>query len=90
MAPRSDILTPLPFAFSAQFHKLYVEKLKWIDEQTYLELFAVVQATPGPGSTKMLAAIHMGKGGLPCALLALAFWWCVSLPQSTLVYYRAC
>jgi len=56
---------------------------RWVDEQTYQELFALCQGLPGPGSTKMgfcLALIHAGM--LP-AILYLLIW---SLPGAAGMY----
>jgi chromate transport protein ChrA len=52
-------------------------KLKWIDPQTYRELFALVQALPGPASTKMLFTIAGLHAGWVAALMVFALW---SLP----------
>ncbi|TDL22897.1 chromate ion transporter [Rickenella mellea] len=59
------------------FHKRFVEKYKWIDEQTYQELFAVCQALPGPGSTKMGFCISLTYAGFIPACVSFALW---SLP----------
>ncbi|VTO92987.1 unnamed protein product [Fusarium graminearum] len=59
------------------FHDKFVNKLKWIDEQIYQELFSVSQALSGPGSTKMLYCINLIHGGFLQAVLAFLIW---SLP----------
>ncbi|RDH19789.1 hypothetical protein M747DRAFT_342065 [Aspergillus niger ATCC 13496] len=41
------------------FHARFVEQEKWVDEQTYQELFAICQGLPGPGSTKMLFCLTL-------------------------------
>jgi chromate transport protein ChrA len=51
--------------------------LKWVDPQTYQELFALVQALPGPASTKMLFTIAGLHAGWVAALMVFALW---SLP----------
>ncbi|KAI8937744.1 hypothetical protein NX059_005444 [Plenodomus lindquistii] len=56
---------------------------KWIDEQTYQELFAICQALPGPASTKMLFCIAMIHAGLGAALFAFLLW---SLPGAIGMY----
>ncbi|KAJ3576177.1 hypothetical protein NP233_g591 [Leucocoprinus birnbaumii] len=67
-------------------HTRFVEgmgKPPWIDEQTYQEMFAVVQVLPGPGSTKMLfniVAVHAGF--IPAAAIFL-LW---SLPGALGMY----
>lgn len=55
----------------------------WLDEQTYQELFALAQALPGPGSTKMLFSIILLHSGFLCALLAFLIW---SLPGALGMY----
>lgn len=56
---------------------------KWIDEQTYQELFAICQALPGPGSTKMVFCIAMLHAGLGAAVFAFLLW---SLPGAIGMY----
>ncbi|KAL4993621.1 chromate transporter-domain-containing protein [Aspergillus recurvatus] len=58
------------------FHARFVEKEKWVDEQTYQELFAICQGLPGPGSTKMLFCLALLHAGFIPALLAF-FLWCL-------------
>ncbi|KAH8110549.1 chromate transporter [Phellopilus nigrolimitatus] len=56
------------------FHQRFVEKYKWIDDETYQELFALCQALLGPASTKLgycICLIHVGF--LP-ALLQFSLW----------------
>ena len=65
------------------FHKLFVDKLQWIDESTYQETFALCQALPGPGSTKMLYAINSLHGGFLAGLLVFLLW---SLPGALAAY----
>ncbi|KAF2274979.1 chromate transporter family protein [Westerdykella ornata] len=68
-------------------HRRFVEgvggKTKWIDEQTYQELFAICQALPGPGSTKMTFCIALIHAGFIPALFAFALW---SLPGAIGMY----
>ncbi|GLB42917.1 putative chromate transporter [Lyophyllum shimeji] len=68
------------------FHRRFVDglgKTPWIDEQTYQELFAVSQALPGPGSTKMLFNIAQIHAGLVPALFVFLIW---SLPAGIAMY----
>ncbi|KAF3045549.1 hypothetical protein E8E12_009701 [Didymella heteroderae] len=70
-------------------HRRFVEGLgfgggsKWIDEQTYQEIFAICQALPGPGSTKMLFTIAMIHAGVVSAVFAFLLW---SLPGAIGMY----
>ncbi|KAF1963277.1 chromate ion transporter-like protein [Byssothecium circinans] len=56
---------------------------KWIDEQTYQELFAICQALPGPASTKLVFCIAQIHAGLPAAIVAFLLW---SLPGAIGMY----
>ncbi|OJJ01789.1 hypothetical protein ASPVEDRAFT_192075 [Aspergillus versicolor CBS 583.65] len=56
------------------FHARFVEQEKWVDEQTYQELFAICQGLPGPGSTKMLFCLALLHAGFIPALLAFVLW----------------
>ncbi|OJJ51930.1 hypothetical protein ASPSYDRAFT_96054 [Aspergillus sydowii CBS 593.65] len=58
------------------FYARFVEKEKWVDEQTYQELFAICQGLPGPGSTKMLFCLALLHAGFIPALIAF-FLWCL-------------
>ncbi|KAH0605377.1 uncharacterized protein H6S33_004599 [Morchella sextelata] len=59
------------------YHKRFVDGYKWIDEQTYQELFAICQALPGPASTKFGFCITLIHSGFIPALLAFLLF---SLP----------
>ncbi|KAL2142643.1 hypothetical protein VTI28DRAFT_857 [Corynascus sepedonium] len=59
------------------FRDKFVDKLQWIDEQVYQELFSVCQAFSGPGSTKMHYCINLIHDGFLPAVLAFFIW---SLP----------
>ncbi|KAH7379950.1 chromate transporter-domain-containing protein [Cadophora sp. MPI-SDFR-AT-0126] len=65
------------------FHDKYVNRLGWIDEQMYQELFAVCQAFSGPGSTKMLYCLNLIHDGFIPAIVALLIW---SLPGALGMY----
>jgi chromate transport protein ChrA len=58
-------------------------KNKWLDEQTYQELFAICQALPGPGSTKMLFCIAQIHAGIVHGIFAFLIW---SLPGAIGMY----
>ncbi|KAI1813738.1 chromate transporter-domain-containing protein [Poronia punctata] len=59
------------------FHDRFVNRLRWIDEQLYQELFSISQALSGPGSTKMLYCINLIQTNFLGALLGFLLW---SLP----------
>jgi len=58
-------------------------KEKWVDEQTYQELFAICQGLPGPGSTKMLFCLTLLHAGFVPAVFAFLIW---SLPGAIGMY----
>ncbi|KAH8703945.1 chromate transporter-domain-containing protein [Talaromyces proteolyticus] len=68
-------------------HGRFVEgkggKEKWVDEQTYQELFAICQGLPGPGSTKMLFCLTLLHAGVFPAIMAFLLW---SLPGAIGMY----
>lgn len=64
-------------------HDRFVDKLGWISEKNWQELFAVSQALPGPASTKMAYAIALNHLGFIPALLAFTLW---SLPGALGMY----
>ncbi|KAJ4991708.1 chromate transporter [Stagonosporopsis vannaccii] len=70
-------------------HRRFVEGVgfgggsKWIDEQTYQELFGLCQALPGPGSTKMVFCISMIRAGIVGAIFTFLLW---SLPGAIGMY----
>ncbi|KAJ5739742.1 chromate transporter-domain-containing protein [Penicillium manginii] len=69
------------------FHARFVEgkggKQKWVDEQTYQELFAICQGLPGPASTKMLFCLVLLHAGIIPAIMAFFLW---SLPGAIGMY----
>ncbi|KAJ5781952.1 uncharacterized protein N7518_010435 [Penicillium psychrosexuale] len=68
-------------------HGRFVEgqggKEKWVDEQTYQELFAICQGLPGPGSTKMIFCLALLHAGFIPAMLVFFIW---SLPGAIGMY----
>ncbi|KAN0086899.1 Chromate transporter domain containing protein [Elaphomyces granulatus] len=69
------------------FHQRFVEgkggKPTWVDEQTYQELFAICQALPGPGSTKMIFCLTLLHAGFLPAVFVFIIW---SLPGAIGMY----
>ncbi|KAF3203885.1 hypothetical protein TWF106_007601 [Orbilia oligospora] len=59
-------------------HQRFVEghggKQKWVDEQTYQELFAICQALPGPSSTKMIFCLVLLHAGFIPAIFVFFVW----------------
>lgn len=59
-----------PAAHIAYFHHAYVQKKKWIDEESYTQLVALAQFLPGPASSQVGVAIGVMRGGLLGGLVA--------------------
>jgi len=68
-----------PIAHLGYFHEEYVNRRKWIDEQSYAELVALCQSLPGPTSSMVGTAIGLVRAGLPGGLLA---WLGFTLPSA--------
>ncbi len=68
-----------PTAHLGYFHKAYVEKHKWIDEQSYADLVALCQFLPGPASSQIGIGIGTLRGGL---LGGIAAWLGFTLPSA--------
>jgi chromate transporter len=74
-----------PVAHLGYFHAEYVERRRWLTEETYAEVVALAQALPGPASSQVGIAVGMLRAGylggflawlgftLPSALLLIAF-----------------
>jgi chromate transporter len=65
-----------PSAHVALLHDKYVDAADGasIDEATFIELFALSSALPGPGSTQLATALGATFGGLFGALLCFFVW----------------
>jgi len=75
-----------PMAHLGYFRKNFVEKLKWIDEATYMRIIALSQFLPGPSSSQVGFSIGARRGGiLGGALASIAF----TLPSFLLLYFLA-
>ena len=59
------------------FKRLFVERLHWLDAQTFADLFALGSALPGPASTQLAFSIALVRHGMVAGLLAFFIW---SLP----------
>jgi chromate transporter len=67
-----------PIAHLGYFHKEYVHRRKWLDDQTYASLVALCQFLPGPASSQVGISIGVIRGGLIGGLLA---WIGFTLPS---------
>lgn len=59
-----------PAAHMGYFYKHFVEKLKWINENTYSQLIGLSQFLPGPGSSQLGFAIGLRRNGLAGGIAA--------------------
>lgn len=66
-----------PAVHVALFHNHFVENLKWISAETFVELFAIAQSLPGPASTQLLYSLVFISQGWIAAVLCFVLW---SLP----------
>lgn len=63
--------------------KRFVESKKWLDETTFIDLFTLGNALPGPGSTQLAFSIAIVRNGTICGILAFLFW---SLPGALTMF----
>lgn len=63
-----------PQAHLAHFHKVLVQKRKYLSEDDLMELNSLCQMLPGPASTQTLTAIGFRLGGPNLAYLTLLMW----------------
>jgi chromate transporter len=75
-----------PAAHIGYFQKVFVGKLKWLDQTSYANLISLSQFLPGPGSSQLGFAIGMRKAGL---LGGIAAFIGFTLPSFILLYFLA-
>lgn len=63
-----------PQAHLAHFHKVLVNKRKYLTEEDLMEINSLCQILPGPASTQTLTAIGFKIGGPNLAYLTLLVW----------------
>ncbi len=68
-----------PIAHLGYFHEEYVQRRKWIDEQSYADLVALCQFLPGPASSQVSIAIGIARARL---LGGIAAWIGFTLPSA--------
>jgi chromate transporter len=59
-----------PAAHIGQFHKAFVEKLRWMSDGVFVELLALGSCMPGPTSTQMSFALGVVQKGISGGLLS--------------------
>lgn len=68
-----------PIAHLGYFRTEFVERRKWLDDQSYSDLVALCQFLPGPASSQVGMALGLGRSGW-CG--ALAAWIGFTLPSA--------
>ncbi len=68
-----------PVAHLGYFHREYVVRRRWLDEQTYADVVALCQFLPGPASSQVGIAVGILRAGLPGGLAA---WLGFTLPSA--------
>jgi chromate transporter len=68
-----------PIAHLGYFHEEYVNRRKWVDEQSYADLVALCQSLPGPTSSMVGCAIGFVRAGL---LGGVVHWLGFTLPSA--------
>src|SRR5215468_2033075 len=59
-----------PVAHIGYFRSEFVERRKWLDERSYVDLVALCQFLPGPASSQVGIGIGILRAGLPGAFCA--------------------
>src|SRR5262245_58703196 len=76
-----------PIAHLGYLHEEYVNRRKWIDEQSYADLVAFCQSLPGPTSSMVGTAIGFTRAGLAGGIAHwLGFTWPSALALIAFAY----
>lgn len=75
-----------PAAHVGYFRTVFVERLRWLEEESFGRLFALSQFLPGPGSSQLGFAIGCERGG---ALGGVAAFLGFTLPSFVLMFMLA-
>jgi chromate transporter len=68
-----------PIAHLGYFREEYVQRRKWLDEESYADVVALSQSLPGPASSKVGIIIGTIRAGLPGGVMA---WLGFTLPSA--------
>lgn len=71
-----------PIAHLGYYHNEYVDKRKWIDERSYLDLVALCQFLPGPASSQIGIGIGTIRAGVSGGIAA---WFGFTLPSAVMM-----
>ena len=75
-----------PIAHLGYFRQEFVERRKWLSEQTFADLVALCNFLPGPTSSQVSYSIGMTRGGIPGAISA---WSAFTLPSAIIMLFAA-
>ena len=75
-----------PAAHIGYFQTAFVQKLKWIDEESYARLISLSQFLPGPGSSQIGFALGLRRAGFFGGVAAFLGF---TLPSFLLLYFLA-
>jgi len=75
-----------PVAHLGYFRNEFVQRRKWLDEETYADLVALCQFLPGPASSQLGFSIGLTRAGY---LGGLAAWTGFTLPSAILMFLFA-
>src|SRR5260370_28411961 len=75
-----------PIAHLGYFRQEFVERRKWLTEQTFADLVALCNFLPGPTSSQVSYSIGMTRGGIPGAIAA---WSAFTLPSAIIMLLAA-
>jgi chromate transporter len=71
-----------PIAHLGYFRREFVERRRWLDDETFMDLVGLCQFLPGPASSQVGYAIGILRAGRPGGLAA----WCgFTLPSVLLL-----
>src|ERR1700741_2027019 len=68
-----------PVAHLGYFHTEFVERRRWLDERSYVDLVALCQFLPGPASSQVGIGTGLLRAGVPGAFAA---WVGFTLPSA--------
>ena len=68
-----------PVAHLGYFHTEFVERRRWLDERSFVDLVALCQFLPGPASSQVGIGTGLLRAGIPGALAA---WTGFTLPSA--------
>lgn len=75
-----------PMAHIGYFRKTFVEKLNWLDDNSYSKILALSQFLPGPSSSQVGFTIGLKRGGLAGAITA---FFAFTFPSFFILYLLA-